>query len=199
MSESKTYSTKSNTARTARKEHPGAAFTVYPVDGGFRYRLEPAVTPTTETPAEQRSEEPATEPSEQMLEAPAAAGHDPEIPDFLRVTPEVAEQRRKAWDAQAEKQREQRADAVAAAPKAAKRQAEAPKAKQGPSNNDRADALLKRPDGATVAEIMEVTGWLPHTTRARISNLRKAGAEIVTSKLPGADRVYRLVEPSPKA
>jgi hypothetical protein len=36
-------------------------------------------------------------------------------------------------------------------------------------------ALLKRADGATLAEMVEATGWLPHTTRAALTGLRKKG------------------------
>lgn len=39
-------------------------------------------------------------------------------------------------------------------------------------------ALLKRPDGATTAELIEATGWLPHTTRAALAGLRKKGHAI---------------------
>ena len=36
-------------------------------------------------------------------------------------------------------------------------------------------ALLERPGGATLAELVAVTGWLPHTTRAALTGLRKRG------------------------
>lgn len=53
-------------------------------------------------------------------------------------------------------------------------------------------AMLQRPDGATVAEIMKVTGWLPHTTRARISTgCRQFGLGVSTEKVDGRGRVYR--------
>lgn len=35
--------------------------------------------------------------------------------------------------------------------------------------------LLKRAEGATLAEMVEATGWLPHTTRAALTGLRKKG------------------------
>lgn len=35
--------------------------------------------------------------------------------------------------------------------------------------------LLRRPDGATLAEMVEATGWLPHSTRAALTGLRKKG------------------------
>lgn len=34
-------------------------------------------------------------------------------------------------------------------------------------------ALLQRDDGATFAELIEATGWQPHTTRAALTGLRK--------------------------
>ncbi|MEO6247603.1 MAG: DUF3489 domain-containing protein [Sphingomicrobium sp.] len=35
--------------------------------------------------------------------------------------------------------------------------------------------LLQRPAGATLVELVQVTGWLPHTTRAALTGLRKKG------------------------
>jgi hypothetical protein len=35
--------------------------------------------------------------------------------------------------------------------------------------------LLRREDGATVAELADAMGWLPHTTRAALTGLRKRG------------------------
>lgn len=42
--------------------------------------------------------------------------------------------------------------------------------------------LLQRPEGTTLAELIEATGWLPHTTRAALTGLRKKGHEIVRDK-----------------
>ena len=35
--------------------------------------------------------------------------------------------------------------------------------------------LLQRTDGATILQLTEATGWLPHTTRAALTGLRKRG------------------------
>lgn len=35
--------------------------------------------------------------------------------------------------------------------------------------------LLQRESGATLPELIEATGWLPHTTRAALTGLRKKG------------------------
>ncbi len=55
-------------------------------------------------------------------------------------------------------------------------------------------ALMKRPEGATIAEIQAVTGWLPHTTRAfiSVSVKRKAALAVATEKVEGRGRVYRV-------
>ena len=51
--------------------------------------------------------------------------------------------------------------------------------------------LLKRDAGATLNEIVEATGWLPHTTRAALTGLRKKGHTIAKSSREGAT-VYSI-------
>jgi hypothetical protein len=46
--------------------------------------------------------------------------------------------------------------------------------------------LLQRADGATLAELVEATGWLPHTTRAALTGLRKKGHSIDKATRGGA-------------
>jgi hypothetical protein len=38
--------------------------------------------------------------------------------------------------------------------------------------------LLRRKSGATLADLVAATGWLPHTTRAALTGLRKKGHDI---------------------
>lgn len=53
-------------------------------------------------------------------------------------------------------------------------------------------ALLRRPEGATIAQIADAMGWLPHTTRAFVSvHARKRGVAVDTQKTE-AGRVYRV-------
>ncbi len=52
--------------------------------------------------------------------------------------------------------------------------------------------LLCRGEGATLAELIEATGWLPHTKRAALTGLRKKGHVLDKSKR-GADTCYRIV------
>ena len=42
--------------------------------------------------------------------------------------------------------------------------------------------MLSRKSGADVATISEKLGWLPHTTRAELSRLRKSGFELTAIK-----------------
>ncbi|MDI3335631.1 DUF3489 domain-containing protein [Defluviimonas aestuarii] len=51
-------------------------------------------------------------------------------------------------------------------------------------------ALLGRKDGADVATISKNLGWLPHTTRAALTGLRKAGYEVTSAK-PGNGKSSR--------
>jgi hypothetical protein len=43
-------------------------------------------------------------------------------------------------------------------------------------------AMLRREEGATLTELTDATGWLPHTTRAALTGLRKKGHAIGMSK-----------------
>jgi Protein of unknown function (DUF3489) len=52
--------------------------------------------------------------------------------------------------------------------------------------------MLERPEGASVAEIGQRLGWLPHTVRAAITGLRHAGREVTRSKDATGQSVYRL-------
>lgn len=42
--------------------------------------------------------------------------------------------------------------------------------------------LLRKPGGATIEELVTATGWLPHTTRAALTGLRKRGVRIERAK-----------------
>jgi hypothetical protein len=52
--------------------------------------------------------------------------------------------------------------------------------------------LLQRLDGATIPNLTEATGWLPHTTRAALTGLRKRGYAVVRARVGGGDSVYRI-------
>jgi DNA-binding transcriptional regulator PaaX len=52
--------------------------------------------------------------------------------------------------------------------------------------------MLEQAEGASVAEIGQRLGWLPHTVRAAMTGLRKAGREVTRSKDADNRSVYRL-------
>jgi hypothetical protein len=58
--------------------------------------------------------------------------------------------------------------------------------------------MLGRKSGATLEALVEATGWLPHTTRAAFTGLRKRGFAIERSR-EGDASVYRVVETSTTA
>ena len=59
---------------------------------------------------------------------------------------------------------------------------------KGPSKTEMVLTLLKRPEGATLDELLAATGWLPHTTRAAMTGLKKKGHQITRTKVDGISR-----------
>ena len=55
-------------------------------------------------------------------------------------------------------------------------------------------AMLKRPEGATIASICEATGWQQHTVRGTFAGAfkKKLGLDITSTKEAGGERVYRI-------
>lgn len=54
-------------------------------------------------------------------------------------------------------------------------------------------AMLEAPEGATLADLIAATGWLPHTTGAVLSGLKKKGHQISREKADGVSR-YRVAQ-----
>ena len=52
--------------------------------------------------------------------------------------------------------------------------------------------MLSRKSGATLEALIDVTGWLPHTTRAALTGLRKRGYEVVLERQDGKSSIYRI-------
>jgi len=92
------------------------------------------------------------------------------------------------------------------APKKAKSARKAKPAKKGPKGAKKAGSardgskaakiidLLKRPNGATLAEIMKATNWQAHSVRGFISGSlgKKMGLTVVSAKRENGDRVYSI-------
>lgn len=55
-------------------------------------------------------------------------------------------------------------------------------------------AMLKRPEGATIAQICEATGWQPHTVRGTFAGAfkKKLGLTITSIKESGGERIYAI-------
>lgn len=54
--------------------------------------------------------------------------------------------------------------------------------------------LLKRPEGVSLAEMVQATGWQQHTVRGAMAGAlkKKLGLNIVSDKTDGQDRKYRI-------
>jgi Protein of unknown function (DUF3489) len=56
--------------------------------------------------------------------------------------------------------------------------------------------MLGAKAGATLEALTEATGWLPHSTRAALTGLRKRGFAIERSRDDGGRSIYRIVSGS---
>ena len=52
--------------------------------------------------------------------------------------------------------------------------------------------LLQRKQGASLAELVVATGWLPHTTRAALTRLRQGGHDLQKEKRDSGETAYRI-------
>ena len=75
----------------------------------------------------------------------------------------------------------------------------APKAAQEKGTRDGSKAakvlaLLKRPDGATLAELMKATGWQAHSVRGFLSGTvsKKLGLAVTSAKSEDSERTYSI-------
>jgi hypothetical protein len=69
--------------------------------------------------------------------------------------------------------------------------------RQGPRERTKEALLidmLRRPEGATIAQIMAVTGWKAHTCRGAFAGAlkKKRGLIVASEKAQGGERVYRI-------
>lgn len=51
-------------------------------------------------------------------------------------------------------------------------------------------SMLQRSEGATIAQLVTATNWLPHTTRAALTGLKRKGYQVTSTKAEGDERVY---------
>jgi hypothetical protein len=69
--------------------------------------------------------------------------------------------------------------------------------KTAPSANTKLrqlEAMLRRPEGATILQLAKVLDWQTHSIRGAMSGSlkKKQGLAIIGSKAKGEDRVYRI-------
>ncbi|AGH98956.1 DUF3489 domain-containing protein [Micavibrio aeruginosavorus] len=81
-----------------------------------------------------------------------------------------------------------------------KAKAEATQAVTEPTTSKKAQilALMERPEGATIDEMMKLTNWQTHTVRGFLSLLKKSG-KTLTSERANDERRYRIGEVAAKA
>jgi hypothetical protein len=119
------------------------------------------------------------------MEATAAA-QEPEPAQKSRKKARVAP--RKPHGAPAKGKATSKASGAKKAPKG-----QGKPARQG-SKTAEVIALLGKPKGATLAELMKVTGWLPHSVRGFISGAlgKKMGLKVESVKREDGERVYSI-------
>ena len=63
-----------------------------------------------------------------------------------------------------------------------------------PTKLGQMEAMLRRADGATLAQLVKALDWQAHSVRGAMSGSlkKKQGLKISASKVEGADRVYRI-------
>jgi len=155
-------------------------FTLVATDAAFQ-----ALGIEDEAPAAQ-PDEPAAQPeAEPLAEAgPPAADVAPQGGDEAAPAPETADEA-EAGPAAPDAPTEGAAEAEPA---------ERPRKTRADSKQAQLIEMLKRPDGATVAEIADAFGWQHHTVRGAIAGAlkKKLGLEVASEKVEDRGRVYRV-------
>ena len=65
---------------------------------------------------------------------------------------------------------------------------------RGGTKQEQLIAMLRRKEGATIAQIVAATGWQPHTVRGAFAGAlkKKLGLAVTSEKAEGGERVYRI-------
>jgi hypothetical protein len=162
-----------------RKDADGTPILIQVTDEGLRAigidpnegRVAPDTAPQGgESPAPQAEEQPSAEPAQAAPEAPNMASVN------LR---EAAERLLAAWEdappANADNNPIAQAMAMLrdALTRRATRATGAPRKPREGTKQEVVLAMLRRPEGATVAQIAEATGWAQHTVRGFFAGLKK--------------------------
>jgi hypothetical protein len=83
--------------------------------------------------------------------------------------------------------------AAAPEPPAARTAARTGKMREG-TKQAQLIAMLRRANGATIAEVVEATRWQPHTVRGALAGAlkKRLGLTIISEKVEGRGRIYRI-------
>ncbi len=85
-----------------------------------------------------------------------------------------------------------------ASPESEPAEPRAPKVRKARENTKQAKVIemLRRPEGATLEQVMEMTGWQKHTARSVLSRQiqKDLGLPLVSEKSSGSERIYRIKE-----
>ena len=54
------------------------------------------------------------------------------------------------------------------------------------------ETMLRHAEGTTIAQLVALLGWQPHSVRAAISALKKKGLAISSQGVQGGERTYRI-------
>jgi hypothetical protein len=147
------------------------------------------VTDAIETAGPVQPEAAATPATKQANAKPKGKGNN-QTKDAKPGTKPAAKGTKSAKNAKPAKKGQAKATKKAATP--AKKAA-----KTGDRSNKKAEvmAMMERTKGATLAEIMEATGWQKHTVRGFVSILAsKGGHTIESSKNSAGERTYKIAK-----
>lgn len=61
-----------------------------------------------------------------------------------------------------------------------------------PTKLDTLEKLLKRKNGATIADLTKATGWQPHSVRGAMAGALKKRGNAITSEKKDGTRRYRI-------
>jgi len=81
-------------------------------------------------------------------------------------------------------------------PKASSKGKKTPQKTKSPTSKlSQLETLLRRPEGATIAQLSTALNWQPHSVRGAMSGSlkKKRGLKIADEKAEGTERVYRVV------
>jgi hypothetical protein len=125
----------------------------------------------------------------------AEAACAPGVVDTSRNNAGLSKQKDpRAGGARADKARDRAAGAAGAATSAA-----TGKAPREGSKQALVIGMLEGKAGASLVSLVTATGWLPHTTRAALTGLRKKGYVLERTRSESSGTVYRIAAPPAQA